>query len=261
MPAANDFTASTSPKREVATDTLMAAQLIARNSRGFQPELRLRVASKRSIRCRQARPMRAVPYMPYLSFAPSAWVLPLKFDWRRVPLLAARTMFDSEANLWVGNNFTIGWQGRDALWQGNASKFNPNGEAALSDHNRLCRRRDAGGHLRCGGRKSHKDNVLGSNMLRRAVNRGIRQERQTIDSAGGYYFRWQARSHARHHRRAWKWRCVGTGGIERTQLLFFPGGDIHEGSHRLRRPGDVGAVQIVPGVPSTLPSTSRTASG
>jgi polyphosphate kinase 2 (PPK2 family) len=36
-------------------------------------------------------------------------------------------MFDSEGNLWVGDNFTIGWQGQDTLWQGNASKFAPNG--------------------------------------------------------------------------------------------------------------------------------------
>jgi hypothetical protein len=36
-------------------------------------------------------------------------------------------MFDSEGNLWVGDNFTIGWQGQDSLWQGNASKFAPNG--------------------------------------------------------------------------------------------------------------------------------------
>ena len=37
-------------------------------------------------------------------------------------------MFDSEGNLWVGNNFTIGWQGQDTLWQGSASKFAPNGK-------------------------------------------------------------------------------------------------------------------------------------
>jgi DNA-binding beta-propeller fold protein YncE len=36
-------------------------------------------------------------------------------------------MFDSEGNLWVGDNFTIGWQAQDALWQGNATKFAPNG--------------------------------------------------------------------------------------------------------------------------------------
>ena len=37
-------------------------------------------------------------------------------------------MFDSEGNLWVGDNFTVGWQGQDSLWQGNATKFAPNGK-------------------------------------------------------------------------------------------------------------------------------------
>jgi hypothetical protein len=72
--------------------------------------------------------MRAVPYMPYLQFPPSAWVLPLKFDGGGYRA-GGKAMFDSEGNLWVGDNFTIGWQGRDALWQGNATKFNPNGKA------------------------------------------------------------------------------------------------------------------------------------
>jgi len=36
-------------------------------------------------------------------------------------------MFDSEGNLWVGDNFTVGWQGQDSLWQGHATKFAPNG--------------------------------------------------------------------------------------------------------------------------------------
>jgi hypothetical protein len=37
-------------------------------------------------------------------------------------------MFDSEGNLWVGDNFSVGWQGQDSLWQGNATKFAPNGK-------------------------------------------------------------------------------------------------------------------------------------
>jgi hypothetical protein len=37
-------------------------------------------------------------------------------------------MFDSEGNLWVGDNFTVGWQAQDALWQGNATKFALNGK-------------------------------------------------------------------------------------------------------------------------------------
>ena len=65
--------------------------------------------------------------MPYLQFSPSAWVLPLKFDGGGYRA-GGKAMFDAEGNLWVGNNFTIGWQANDALWQGNASKFDPNGK-------------------------------------------------------------------------------------------------------------------------------------
>ena len=71
--------------------------------------------------------MRAVPFMPYLSFPPSAWVLPLKFDGGGYRA-GGKAMFDSEGNLWVGDNFTVGWQGQDTLWQGNATKFAPNGK-------------------------------------------------------------------------------------------------------------------------------------
>src|SRR5262249_56626773 len=39
-----------------------------------------------------------------------------------------KAMFDSEGNLWVGDNFTVGWQAHDAFWQGNATKFAPNGK-------------------------------------------------------------------------------------------------------------------------------------
>ncbi len=64
--------------------------------------------------------------MPYLNFAPSAWVLPLKLDGGGYRA-GGKAMFDSEGNLWVGDNFTVGWQAQDSLWQGNATKFAPNG--------------------------------------------------------------------------------------------------------------------------------------
>ena len=65
--------------------------------------------------------------MPYLNWSPSAWVLPLKFDGGGYRA-GGKCMFDSEGNLWVGDNFTVGWQGQDTLWQGNATKFAPNGK-------------------------------------------------------------------------------------------------------------------------------------
>jgi hypothetical protein len=47
---------------------------------------------------------------------------------RRRFVAGGKAMFDSQGNLWVGDNFTIGWQGQDTLWQGHASKFDPNGK-------------------------------------------------------------------------------------------------------------------------------------
>ena len=119
------FAASTGPKGALPTDTLSAAQSIARDS-WYKPE-RVFALLEAFYPIAQGKTMRPVPYMPYLQFAPSAWVLPLKFAGGGY-LAGGKAMFDSEANLWVGNNFTIGWQAQDALWQGNASKFNPNGK-------------------------------------------------------------------------------------------------------------------------------------
>ena len=82
--------------------------------------------SASSIQFRRANHMLEVPYMPYLNWAPSAWVLPLKFTGGGY-VAGGKCMFDSEGNLWVGDNFTVGWQGQDSLWQGHATKFAPNG--------------------------------------------------------------------------------------------------------------------------------------
>ena len=77
--------------------------------------------------------------MPYLNFAPNAWVLPLKFDGGGYRA-GGKAMFDSEGNLWTGDNFTVGWQGQDTFWQGNATKFAPNGQPLSPDHDWLRRR-------------------------------------------------------------------------------------------------------------------------
>src|SRR5262249_32756305 len=119
------FAAATPPKGNAPTDTLTAAQSIARYP-WYQPE-RLFALLGEFYPVPQGKTMRAVPYMPYLNFSPSAWVLPLKFDGGGYRA-GGKAMFDSEGNLWVGDNFTVGWQGQDAFWQGNATKFNPNGK-------------------------------------------------------------------------------------------------------------------------------------
>ncbi len=119
------FAAATPPTGSAPTDTLTAAQAIARYP-WYQPERLFRVLDE-LYPVPAGKTMRPVPFMPYLSFPPSAWVLPLKFDGGGYRA-GGKAMFDSEGNLWVGDNFTIGWQGQDSLWQGNATKFNPNGK-------------------------------------------------------------------------------------------------------------------------------------
>jgi hypothetical protein len=118
------FVATTPPKGGAPTDTLTAAQSVARYP-WYLPE-RLFALLGQLYPVPQGKTMRAVPFMPYLSFAPSAWVLPLKFDGGGYRA-GGKAMFDSEGNLWVGDNFTVGWQAKDGLWQGNATKFAPNG--------------------------------------------------------------------------------------------------------------------------------------
>jgi hypothetical protein len=118
------YTASTPPKGDAPNDTLMAAQSIAKYP-WYQPA-RVFALLDQFYPVPSGKTMRAVPYMPYLGFAPSAWVLPLKFDGGGYRA-GGKAMFDSEGNLWVGDNFTVGWQAQDALWQGNATKFDPNG--------------------------------------------------------------------------------------------------------------------------------------
>jgi len=120
----NLFTAATAPNGKVATDTSVAAQSIARNS-WYQPE-KLFALLDQFYPVPNGKNLRPVPFMPYLNWAPSAWVLPLKFDGGGYRA-GGGAMFDSEGNLWVADNFTVGWQGQDSLWQGNATKFAPNG--------------------------------------------------------------------------------------------------------------------------------------
>src|SRR5215471_6906633 len=119
------FAAATPPGGKPPTDTLNTSEAIALNP-WYQPE-RLYALLDQFYPVPQGKNLRPVPFMPYLSYAPSAWVLPLKFDGGGYRA-GGKCMFDSEGNLWVGDNFSIGWQGSDALWQGPATKFAPNGQ-------------------------------------------------------------------------------------------------------------------------------------
>jgi hypothetical protein len=118
------FYAATSPRNEYPKDTLAAAENIARNP-WYHPE-KLFGLLNYLYPAPQDHNLRSVPFMPYLNFMPSAWVLPLKIDGGGLRA-GGKGMFDSEGNFWVADNFTVGWQGQDSLWEGHATKFAPNG--------------------------------------------------------------------------------------------------------------------------------------
>ncbi len=69
------FQAAKPPKGDAPADTLTAAEAIARNS-AYQPERTFALLDS-FYPVPNGKHMRATPFMPYLSFAPSAWVLPL----------------------------------------------------------------------------------------------------------------------------------------------------------------------------------------
>jgi hypothetical protein len=64
---------------------------------------------------------------------------PLKFDSGGY-VAGGKAMFDSECNLWVGDNFSVRWQGQDSLWQ--RDQVQAERQASLANHYRLRRRRE-----------------------------------------------------------------------------------------------------------------------
>jgi hypothetical protein len=103
--------AAAPPKGSVPSDTLTAAQAIAHNP--WYHAGRVFALLKAFYPIPHAKNLRPVPYMPYLNWAPSSWVLPLKFDGGGYRA-GGKGGFDSEGNFWVGDNFTVGWQGQDS---------------------------------------------------------------------------------------------------------------------------------------------------
>jgi hypothetical protein len=119
------FAAATGPTGNVPTNTLEAIEAVSHYS-WYKPD-RLFGLLTPMYPVPAGKSMRPVPFMPCLTWAPSAWVLPLRFDGGGYRA-GGKAMFDAEGNLWVGDNFTAGWQGQDTLWQGPATEFAPNGK-------------------------------------------------------------------------------------------------------------------------------------
>jgi len=123
--ATTRFLDATTPRNgKVPTDTLAALEGVARDS-GYKPE-RLFELLDAFYPVPKGRNLRPVPFMPYLTWVPSAWVLPLKFTGGGLSA-PGKMMIDSKGNVWAGDNFIVGFQNQDSLWAGNLSKFAPNG--------------------------------------------------------------------------------------------------------------------------------------
>ena len=138
------FAAATGRDGKEPTDTLTAAISVAHNM-GYRPERIFALLDK----FYPVKPLglRPTPFMPYLSFAPGAWVLPLKFAGGGYAG-GAKVMFDSEGNAWSGANFIVGSQGHDSLWDGNMSEFAPNGRPISPMTIGFSRRRTARARVR-----------------------------------------------------------------------------------------------------------------
>lgn len=119
------FAATTAPDGKAPSDTLVAAEFIAR-APWHQPEkIFALLETFYPIPAGKPAP-RPTPFAPYLMSAPSAWVLPLRFAGGGY-YAGGKLMFDSQGNVWTADNFQVGAQAQDYFWQGGASKFAPDG--------------------------------------------------------------------------------------------------------------------------------------
>ncbi len=124
------FYAATSPSGTYPKDTLAAAESIVRYP-SYQADKVFGLLNYFYPLPPPNTPgklMRPTPFLPYLTFAPSAWIFPLKFTGGGYSG-GGKLMIDSEGNAWVADNFTVGAENQDASWTGGLSKFAPNGKA------------------------------------------------------------------------------------------------------------------------------------
>jgi streptogramin lyase len=120
------FAASTGPTGSKPADTLAAAESIARYP-WYQPERMFALLDQFYPYPKSNVVVRPTPFLPYLTFAPSAWVFPLKFTGGGLSG-PGKLMFDSQGNAWAADNFIVGMQNQDKIWAGGLSKLAPNGK-------------------------------------------------------------------------------------------------------------------------------------
>jgi hypothetical protein len=116
--------AATPPMGIVPTDTLAAIENTVRYP-SHQPE-KLFALLDEFYPAQPTKP-RPSPFQPSLTFAPSAWIFPLKFAGGGARG-GGKLMFDSQGDAWTADNFQDGGQSQDVRWDGGLSKFAPNGK-------------------------------------------------------------------------------------------------------------------------------------
>jgi hypothetical protein len=119
------FAAAMPPGGTAPTDTLTAAQNVARYPSHHAQELFALLDEFYPVP--EGALWRDVPFVPYLSFAPSAWTLSLVYAGGGLNSLGGIAI-DGEGNMWSDNNFLGGAQ--STIWGqfgGGVSKIAPNG--------------------------------------------------------------------------------------------------------------------------------------
>jgi hypothetical protein len=122
------FYVATSPTGAYPKDTLAAAESIVRYpSHQADKVFELLNYFYPQPKFEPGKLLRPTPFLPYLTFAPSAWIFPLKFTGGGYSG-GGKLMIDSQGNAWVADNFTVGAQNQDGSWTGGLTKFAPNGK-------------------------------------------------------------------------------------------------------------------------------------
>ena len=119
------FAAATAPDGKVPTTTLEAIEAIAQ-APWHQPEKIFALLNAFYPLASAQHARRSTPFMPNLSFAPNAWVLPLRFAGGGL-FGGGKLMFDSWGDAWIADNFQVGAQDQDHFWGGALSEFAPDG--------------------------------------------------------------------------------------------------------------------------------------
>jgi streptogramin lyase len=119
------FAVATPPAGDSPADTLMAAQNIARNPSHQAQGLFALLNAFYPVPA--GKIWRPVPFIPYLSFAPSAWTLSLVYTGGGLNSLGGIAI-DGEGNMWADDNFLVGSQSTIfSNFGGGISKIAPNG--------------------------------------------------------------------------------------------------------------------------------------